>query len=195
MLQPAPAQRPEPLPQDATPDHGVVQKLGAGVPSNADPKLQAMQRSPCLPCLITKPHNYSRDDSWLSLQPPVSRRGNRGPLGRRHWGEQRGIAHGSAYKAQRPWPVHLSILGGPRLGKLSLPCCSLRTAHWSASKSHSLPFKQPTPNSTHFCWEASAKASCFSREMPNRSATFSEVILEDKQQTAVRPGCPGLARW
>ena len=46
-----------------------------------------------------------------------------------------------------------------------------------------------TPNSTHFCWEASAKVSCFSREMPNRSATFSEVILEHRQQTvSAEPG-------
>ena len=44
-------------------------------------------------------------------------------------------------------------------------------------------FHHLTPDSTHFCWEASAKASCFSREMPNRLATFSEVILEHGQGT------------
>lgn len=31
--------------------------------------------------------------------------------------------------------------------------------------------------SIYFCWEAKAKASCFFRETPNFSATFSEVIL------------------
>lgn len=54
-------------------------------------------------------------------------------------------------------------------------------------------FTHSTPHNTHFCWEASAKVSCFSREMPNRSATFSEVILEDKSSSGrVRQPGPGL---
>lgn len=33
--------------------------------------------------------------------------------------------------------------------------------------------------STHFCWELRAKASCFSLETPNLSATFSDVMLRN----------------
>lgn len=39
-------------------------------------------------------------------------------------------------------------------------------------------------NWTHFSWELRAKASCFSLETPNLSATFSEVMLH--KQTHVR---------
>lgn len=82
--------------------------------------------------------------------------------------------------------------GGPgpcsplRPGRRKLPCRSLRTARPETTEvilEASPPLEYPTPWSTHFCWEARAKLSCFSREMPNRSATFSEVILEDRQQT------------
>lgn len=31
---------------------------------------------------------------------------------------------------------------------------------------------------SYFWWELTAKASCFSREIPNLSATFSDVILK-----------------
>ena len=36
---------------------------------------------------------------------------------------------------------------------------------------------------THFCWELRAKASCFSLEIPNFSATFSEVTLKKQRKT------------
>ena len=59
-------------------------------------------------------------------------------------------------------------------------------------------FQHLTPDSTHFCWEASAKASCFSREMPNRLATFSEVILEHGWGTrslCAAWGCRHQGHW
>ncbi|KAI1242552.1 Deleted in lung and esophageal cancer protein 1, partial [Lamprotornis superbus] len=40
--------------------------------------------------------------------------------------------------------------------------------------------KQTNKKSIYFCWEAKAKASCFFRETPNFSATFSDVILGKK---------------
>ena len=56
------------------------------------------------------------------------------------------------------------------------------------------PFQRLTPDSTHFSWEASAKVSCFSREMPNCSATFSEVILEHRRGTLSLCGARGCRR-
>lgn len=37
---------------------------------------------------------------------------------------------------------------------------------------------------SYFCWERSAKASCVSLETPNLSATFSDVMLQNKHDTS-----------